>query len=84
MEDARRPNQFTRRLVTYCEMDTVFKKAVIIPHIHSMVGAGDGEVASFNNSDWPNRVDGDRLGNAQHAYSNEFTTRKAHDGTMTG
>ena len=49
-------------------MDTVFTKEEIIPHIRSVVGAGDGEVVSFNNSESSNGVDGDRLGhwNAQH------------------
>ena len=62
MEDARRPNQFTRRSVSSTQMDTVFTKDEIIPHIRSMVGAGDGEVVSFHNSDWSHRVDSDRLG----------------------
>ena len=59
MEDARRPNQFTRKS---CQMDTVFTEDEIIPHIRSIIRAVDGEVVSFHNSDSSDRVDGDRLG----------------------
>ena len=62
MEDAHRPILLSRRLATSCQMGTVFKEVVIIPHIRSIISAGDGEVVSFHDSDCSNRVDGDRLG----------------------
>ena len=68
IEDAHHLEQFSNKRATR-QVDTVFKKAEIVPHIHSMIGAGDGEDASFNKSDWSHRIDGDHLGhwNTQHA-----------------